>query len=231
MAYNQFDSNHGYEVSAPGFAERTARGLRKFGHALTVIPLVGDLMAPALTGVATILESGSSVSDGQYSRGFKQAVSGTMDTAVTTLTAGLGLLTGTWWLNSASALFSGSTLSEHARQMTNWGLDAADDMTGRHARAAEDVRLTQIARMNQVLSAQPRTNGVAMAGIGYAPAVQEQLQQAAPTNTQFADRVAQERGQTPQEARASFMRDGDNREHVAALAASREHSQTAEHTV
>lgn len=231
MAYNQFDSNHGYEVSAPGFAERTARSLRKFGHALTVVPFIGESIAAPLTGVATILESGSSVADGQYSRGFKQAVSGTVDTAVTLATAGLGLLTGTWWINSGSALFTGSTLSEHARQITNWGLDSADDMTGRHARAAENARMTQIARMQQVLSAQPRTNGFATAGVAYAPAVHEQLTQAAPTNTQFTDRVAQQRNQSPEEARAAFMRDGDNREHVATLAASREYSQQPENTV
>ena len=157
---------------------------------------------------------------GQYSKGFKQAVAGTVDTAVTTVTGAF------WWLNAASGIFTGSTIAEHSRQLTNWGLDSIDDISGRPSRAAQqlqaNIAATNAARMNYAVSAQPQINASVPATVAYAPEFAQQMQtQAAPT-TQFTDRVAAARGQSPQEARANFMRDGESREHVAALNAARE---------
>lgn len=213
-----FDNGR-YEVSAPGFGDRFARKMRQVGHWLEAVPGAGFWLAPILTGAAALMETTSSTARGEYSKAFKQALSGSVDTVVTAFS---GM---TWWLgNGAWALVTGNSLAEQARQTTNWMLDSVDDMT----RGGPVDPLTVQARTMQVLGASPMTRGAAVGGVGFAPGMEVAMGpntgymapgEASPTH--YTDMVAQQRGQNPAEARANWMRDGENRMTMQDLVAAR----------
>lgn len=219
-----YDNNSdSYELSSPDEGKRLAHGMRKLGHTLIAIPIVGNLLgliSPLLTGVAALYESGSSFLEGRFSKAFKQLISGTVDTAVTAAsTASL------WWLvNAPLGLVSGATLPEYARRMTNWTLDSID-----HA-FTENKEQTDYARGNRVIGMNPSIGRMRMAGMGWSPsAAQAMAVQSAPgirsyngmpqAPNYFTDRVAQERGMDPEQMRRNWMRDADNRQYFQELVA------------
>lgn len=218
-----------YEVSSPGFGERFARKLRTLGHWLTAIPFVGrlldGLLAPILTGSAALIESVGSLANGEYTKAGKQLVSGAVDTAVTAVLAKADWVL--WLPNLLWATASGSTLGEQARQLTNWGLDSIDTV------ARKVPKETEYARSMRVLGDAPMTRGTAIGAVGWSPGAARAMEANAgfvsyngqpqmPRNY-FTDRVAASRGQTPEEARALWLRDEGNQRHFQDLVrASRE---------
>ncbi len=217
--------NGRYEVSAPGFGDRLARKLRILGHVASGIPLVSLVAAPVLTGTAALMEMTSSLTRGEYSKAFKQVLSGSVDTVATGMVALAG--GATWWVgNSVWALVSGNSLAEQARQATNWALDSVDDMT----RGAPVDPLTVQARTMQALSANPMTQGAMVGGVGYAPELAQQIDMnQAPSGlydqplspTHHTDMIAQQRGQDPAQARMNWLRDADNRQSMKELVAAK----------
>ncbi len=214
------------EFKAPSRVERIAAAARNFVHKASLIPIVGHLLAFALyplSILASVLDSGGAIAKGEYSEGFKRAVSGVADVAVTgavlgvsttaaVLMGGSALVTGGtfWLLNGLSAIITNDTLPEHARNLTR----AALDMISPDAK--EDRDLTYLARNSKVLGEMPTTNGARVAAVGFAPSMQPQMM-AAPDNTalpnpyapnrmeampsnHFTNQIAVRRGMTPEQA-------------------------------
>jgi len=233
MQPNEYDPG-AYQVSSPGQGLKFAGIARKLGHWLTVLPIarifadkvMAPLIAPILTGVATLFEVFSSLTEGEYRKAAKQAFAGTVDTVVT----GVGVMSGgiTFW--AANALFatvSGNTISEMARQAAGWAVDGLDSTLNRR-----NQNMTAMAREDMVLGLNPQTRGMAVGGVGWAPGVDRSLQYSndnfvsydgsaqKPANF-FTDREAERRGQVPEVARANWMRDDENRATFQQLEAAR----------
>lgn len=209
----------------PSRAQKAATMLRNWGHRVASLPLINMiplLSMPAaivLTGVAALLESGDSLFRGNVVESTKQLMSGAVDTAATaTMTLAGGALF--WLANPFSWIITGNSIPENLRQGSQALLDMFDNDVKQ-----PDPR-TLYARNNAVLGMTPRTIGMNMAGVGFAPTVQRQLDpyrnNMAPANY-FTDTIAQQRGIDPEQARANWMKSDENRmSHQELLAAARE---------
>ena len=230
MALDRYSSQADI-FAVPSRAQKMAGTLRTWGHRIASIPILssikilpfGAFLGGALTAIAGVLEASNSFAKGDIVQGTKDLISGAADTAATTA---LSMVDGIFWVNAASWLVSGDSLPEHARNATKWTLDVFD--TG----AKQPDPRTTYARNNQVLGYQPRTIGMATAGVGYAPGIQRELNpyqstmplgnsHMAPQNY-FTNTIAQQRGQDPEQMRANWMRNDENRMSYQEMLAARE---------
>ncbi|MCI5049956.1 MAG: hypothetical protein MRY32_06455 [Rickettsiales bacterium] len=215
-----------YEVSSPGVGMKLVKGLRSFGGFLTLLPFnIGNIafgwnVIPATKALAGIIESATSLTQGQYSKAGKELLSSAADTAVVSLGVSTGLIGfGSYWLgNAVWKTVAGNTLGEQARITTNWALDSADE-------ALSNSRLTQNARNAKVLGDSPQTRGSVVAGTGFSPELEQSLQygndnaldyreeiaQAEHMPGKFTTAYAQEKGLDPQAKFQDWARDEDNR--------------------
>lgn len=200
------------EYTPPTRLEKTAKGLREWGHRFSMVPYLGGLLlAPAMTAIAMALDSVDGFFNKSFGSGVKSVVSGTVDTAVTSIVGATGSLLPTFWMpvNWVSGLATGESLSEHARKGTQ------DILSTFISDKPVLPKETELARRNQVLGAHPMTAGFSPAAIAY-PALPQMQQaqtghinpatgQSVPPNY-WADREAKKRGQSPEEARANWVR-------------------------
>ncbi len=198
------------DYQPPSALEKVANAFRRVSHTMSMIPGIG-----LASGPVGLIAAGFDSLDGFVNKGIKtgtkKALSGTVDAAVT------GAIGSSFWMpvNWVTGLASGDSLGELARKGTRGVLDAM---------VADSKTPTDIAREMQVLGHAPMTRGAVPAGIGMAAALQPQMAHTAPINPHtnqpmpanfWADKEAQRRGQSPEDARANYMR--NNHEDAVAL--------------
>lgn len=161
--------------------------LTRFGNKLSVIPLVGSVVATPFLTVGLLMDSGKWLMRGKIGSAATELATGT-------LSAGLNIATGPlWWLGKvASVGFTQHTVGTHGRAV------------------AESV----IGGVTGALGMKPQVLRSYAAGVGAIPGAGMYYQQQAPGY--WATRAAQEQGQDPSQ-RWQQYRNGDGRDHVAAL--------------
>ncbi|MBA4275130.1 MAG: hypothetical protein C0436_05705 [Alphaproteobacteria bacterium] len=161
--------------------------LTRFGNKLSVIPLVGSFIATPFLTVGLLMDSGKWLMRGKIGSAATELATGT-------LSAGLNIATGPlWWLGKvASVGFTQHTVGTHGRAV------------------AESV----IGGVTGALGMKPQVLRSYAAGVGAIPGAGMYYQQQAPGY--WATRAAQEQGQDPSQ-RWQQYRNGDGRDHVAAL--------------
>lgn len=165
----------------------------RWGNKISLVPLIGGAIAAPLFAVGILVDSGKWLLRGKIGSAVTELATGTLSAGINTIsgTTGGGALV--WWLGKVGiAGATGHTVGTHGRAI-------AESLIGSVSGA--------LGMKPQVLSSYP-------AGIGAVPGAGAYYQQQAPGY--WATRAAQEQGKNPNE-RWQQYRNGDGRDHVAAL--------------
>lgn len=212
------DSTYLGDYQPPTRLGEIAQNLRHWGHRIAMVPVLGWFFAPAVaavSGCAAVLDTVDGFVNKSVGDGIKNAVSGSVDTVANTVVSGFNL-----WMpaNYISALASGDTLPEHAHNLSKQAMNAIFPAN------PPVPQLTVLNRQQKVLGNAPMTYGSTVATVA-SPSHLMQQQMAttghiSPTGQDvppnfWSDREAQRRGQSPEEARANWVR--NNHEDAVAL--------------
>lgn len=209
------------DYQPPTGLEKAANAFRKFGHTLSMIPILNYLAALPV-GIASLLNSTNGFFNKGFGAGTKELISGTVDTGVTfAASTTLSLLPVHQWV---SGLATKDSIGELARKGTEGVLDTfiPDSFSGKKSP-------TELARETQVLGPNPMMTASYPAAVGYAQLPQQQMALQAPMNpmtgapvepNQWRQMEAQRRGQSLQQADAQWM--SANHEDTAALRAAQQ---------
>ncbi len=218
-------------VSAAGGLPKLSRMLRRAGHMIAMVPIIGNVPGLFTVAASYVAEAGDSLIHGKPIKAIKQAFMGAADSTMTYMggemlgnafeaakigglaASGVGTAALAWIKDPVSLIFTGKTTGEFARDVTGELLDAPGDMMKEHKQRAQMKRYNeyrqQVGAMQQQFGA-VQTNGSAMAGVGFAPGLQQEQ------SRYWFNQEANRRGvQDPNAAYNNYM--NGNAEHLAAL--------------
>lgn len=159
----------------------------RIGNKLSVIPFVAPVVATPFLLVGLLIDSGKWLMRGKVGSAATELATGTVSGALNIATGAV------WWITKVGSVgFTGHTVGTHGRAMAE----------------------TVIGGITGALGAKPKVLQSYPAGIGSLPGAGMYYQQQAPGY--WATRAAQEQGKDPSQ-RWQQYRNGDGRDHVAAL--------------
>lgn len=168
----------------------------RWGNKLSLVPLIGGAIATPLFVLGVVVDSGKWLMRGKIGSAATELVAGTVSAGLNVVPFADKLSLSTkalWWVgNVGSAGISGHTIGTHGRALTESVIGA---VTG-------------------ALGMKPQVLQSYTAGIGAVPGAGAYYQQQSPGY--WSTRAAQEQGKDPNE-RWQQYKNGDGRDHVAAL--------------